>query len=168
MYRRMRATLAVVLLLLLPRCGGEGEAVPALAESYDSPEALARDVLDAIAADDGEALRRVMVNEAEYRELFWSELPERDDVPFEMAWQMNEAGSRKARNSVLSDFGGTRFELVSIELPGPTEEYPSFTVHFGARLTVRRLSDGKVGAVGILDVLAERDGRWKALNFGER
>lgn len=162
-----RATLPAVVasFVVTAGCGPEASAGPALAHSQESAEALARAVLDAVAADDAEALRRAMVSREEYRALFWPELPESDDMPFEAAWQMNEANSRKSRNNVLSELGGTRFELVSVEFAGGEERYPGFTVHFDTRLTVRRVADGEVGSLEILSVVAERNGRWKALNY---
>ncbi|MDX1567083.1 MAG: hypothetical protein R3223_04730, partial [Longimicrobiales bacterium] len=101
----------------------------------------------------------------EYRALFWPQLPESDDMPFEASWQMNEANSRNSRNGVLAQFGGTRFELVSIEFAGGVERYPDVTIHFDARMIVRRASDGRTGTLEVLSVVGERDGRWKALNY---
>lgn len=152
---------------MLTGCGGNASPVRTLSDSHGSPEALAEAVLDAIAREDAEALRSAMVTREEYRELFWPELPESDDMPFEAAWQMNEANSRNSRNGVMASFGETEFELVSVEFAGREEEYPSFTVRFDTKLIVRRASDGQVGALDVLSVVAERDGRWKALNFDD-
>ncbi|MFW6200113.1 MAG: hypothetical protein ACOC8K_06045, partial [Gemmatimonadota bacterium] len=121
------AAMAALLLSIPVACGDDASAGPVLANSHDSASALAESVLRAIARDDPEALRSAMVTREEYRELFWPELPESDDMTFEAAWQMNEANSRNSRNGVMADFGGTEFELVSIEFAGGSEEYPSFT-----------------------------------------
>lgn len=165
---RLVAGIALAACLLLGGgCGGEVSAGPALSHSYDSPEALAEGILDAVAADDAEAMKRAMVAREEYRELLWPRLPENDDMPFAGAWQMNEAGSRNARNNVLASFGGTRFELVAVEFTGSPERYEGFTVHVGADLRVRRRSDGREGSLDVLDVVVEHDGRWKALNFDD-
>jgi len=152
-------------LVMIGACGRDAAAGPTLAHAHDSPEAVAEAVLAAIAREDAEALGNAMVSRDEYRALFWPELPESDDMPFEAAWQMNEANSRNSRNSVLAQFGGSRFELVSIEFPGGVERYPNVSVHFDAKLVVRRPSDGRVGTLELLAVVGERDGRWKALNY---
>lgn len=165
--RAAGAALAACLLAAVSGCGGEASAGPPLTHSYGSPEALAKGVLDAIAADDAEAMERILVTREEHRELLWPQLPESDDMPFGGAWQMSEASSRKARRNVLASFGGTRFELVSLEFTRPPERYDGFTVHFGADLRVRRPSDGRVGGLDVLDVVVERDGRWKALDFDD-
>lgn len=164
-WKSVTALATLVVLAAMTGCGRDAAAGPALVHTEESPEGLARTVLDAIADDDAGALRDAMVSGEEYRALFWPELPESDDMPFEAAWQMNEANSRKSRNNVLSEFGGTRFELVSLEFPGGEERYPGFTLHFDARMTVRRVEDGRTGTLDILSVVAERNGRWKALNY---
>lgn len=156
---------ALLFLFVLPACGPDAAAGPALAHSQASAEALAEAVLDAIAENDAQALRDAMVSREEYRSLFWQDLPESDDMPFEAAWQMNEANSRKSRNNVFSEFGGTRFELVSVDFAGGEERYPDFTIHFDTKLLVRRVEDGRIGTLEVLSVVAERDGRWKALNY---
>ena len=59
------------------------------------------------------------------------------------------------------------FELLGVEFTDPPEVYETFTWHFGPRLRVRRLSDGREGELPILDVVLERNGRWKLMNFEE-
>ena len=116
---------------------------------------------------DREALRSLRVPREESREVLWPELPESDDMPFALAWQMNDANSRKGMNAVFGALEGQRFELVELRFEGEPEHYETFTVHFGAEMVVRRLSDGRKGTIELLDVLVERNGRWKAMNFDE-
>src|SRR5687767_12740935 len=65
-------------------CGGA-----VLENSQESPEALAHAVLDALARRDRTALQRLTLNEAEFREQVWPELPasrpERN-LPFTYVW----------------------------------------------------------------------------------
>lgn len=138
-----------------------------LTNAHVSPESLARAALDALAADDRKALSALRVDREEYERLLWPELPESGDMPFALAWQMNDANSRKGVNNLLADLGGTRFELVRIRFTGTPERYEGFTVHSGAEMVVRRRSDGREGRLELLDVMVERAGRWKAMNFDE-
>lgn len=148
--------------------GDEGPEAPmALSHTYDSPEALGRAVLDALRRRDRGALESLRVTREEYLELFWPELPERDDTPFDFAWQLNDDHSRTGISQALGEFGGQDFELIELRFTEPPEVYETFTVHFGAELRVRRISDGKEGTLPILSVVAERGGRWKLLNFRE-
>jgi len=162
---------AVVVLLAGVAAVGcvEASAGPTLSGTHGSPEALARAALDAIAEGDREALRSLRVPRDEYREILWPELPESDDMPFALAWQMNDANSRKGMNAVFGVLEGQRFELLELRFDDEKEpeRYETFTVHFGAEMVVRRTSDGREGTIELLDVLVERNGRWKAMNFDE-
>ncbi len=167
----------LAVMLFLVACGGgegsqdgpAGEAPEstALARAYASPSALAEAVLAALKADDAEGFNALRVTREEHLRLFWSELPESDDTPFEFAWQLNDDRSREGIGQALAQFGGQEFELIELTFTEPSEVYSNFTVHFGAELRARRASDGKVGYLPILDVIVERQGLWKLLNVRE-
>ena len=137
----------------------------ALAHAHASPQALGRAVLEALAAEDRQALRSLRVTREEWLELFWPELPEHDDTPFDFAWQMKDDGSRVAEATALEEFGGQEFEIIDVKFTEAPEVYPSFTVHRGAQLWARRVSDGQEGVIPILSVLVERQGLWKLSNL---
>lgn len=162
--RAPRRALLVLLALLVPitasACAENG-----LSDAYRSREALARAVLRAIADNDRDALHALRVTRDEHLELLWDELPESRDTPFEFAWNLNQANSRKGLRNALARYGGTEFELAAIEFTEPPEVYDTFTLHFGTRLVVRRVRDGREGELPILDVILERNGRWKLMNF---
>jgi len=109
----------------------------------------------------------LMVSSEEHQELLWEELPESNHLPFDYARDLNERNSGKAITQAISRFGGTNYELISIEFTGDTESYEGFTLHFGAVLRVRRASDGVEGTLPILDVVLEYGGRWKLMNYDE-
>lgn len=120
-----------------------------------------------ILGNDGDALNRLRVTRQEHLALFWPELPESDDTPFDFAWQLNDDRSRQGVSQAMAQFGGEEFELVELTFTEPPEIYPGFTVHFGAQLRARRVADGRVGYLPILDVVVERRGLWKLLNVRE-
>lgn len=146
---------------------GAADVRHGLADAAPSLDTLVRTVLDALHDEDDDRLRRLLVTADEHRTLLWPELPESDDVPFAFARSMNEANSRKGLTRALERYGGQRFEVISIQFTRSPEVYRSFTLHRGARVTVRRASDGRVGELPILDVVLERGGRWKLMNYEE-
>jgi len=169
--------LLVLLSTSLAGCGGEigsgrggvGEAQAAvtLSNAYASPRALGEAVLKALRENDKEALNALRITREEHLHLFWPELPESDDTPFDFAWQLNNDRSWQGVNQALAEYGGKAWELLDLAFTDPPEVYPTFTVHFGAQLRVRRVSDGKEGYLPILDVVVERQGQWKLMNFRE-
>jgi hypothetical protein len=138
-----------------------------LSNSFASPEALAEAVLQALEQEDREALLELIVTREEHQNLLWDQLPESSHLPFDYARDLNERNSDKAITAALDDFGGNEFELISIEFKEDSEEYEAFTLHFGAVLTVRRVSDSVEGTLPILDVILEYGGRWKLMNYDE-
>jgi hypothetical protein len=148
-----------------PTHAAEHTAAAALASAHASPAALGRAVLDALAAEDRDALRALRVTRDEWLDLFWPELPESGNTPFDFAWQMKNDHSREAERVALSEFGGQEFEFVDMKFTEPAEVYSTFTVHMGAQLWARRVSDGQVGIIPILSVVVERQGLWKLSNL---
>jgi hypothetical protein len=124
-------------------------------------------VLDALERRDRDALESLLVTSEEHRTLLWEQLPESNHLTFNYAWQLNKRNSGKAITEAISRFGGTHYEFVSLDFAEPAEVYDGFTLHLGARLTVRRVSDGAEGTLPILDVLLEYGGRWKLMNYDE-
>jgi hypothetical protein len=144
-----------------------GCSSPGLSNSFSSPEQLGQAVLDGLAAKDAEALWDLVVTPAEHRELLWEFLPESNTYSFEYVREWSERNSRDGLATALRRLGGTEFELIRVEFTEGSEEYPDFTVFFGTKLHVRRVSDGETGTLSILDVMVVYDGRWKLMNFEE-
>jgi hypothetical protein len=138
-----------------------------LTNSFRSSDALVNAVLDALERQDRDALESLLVTSEEHRTLLWEQLPESNDLTFNYARQLNERNSGKAITEAISSFGGTRYEFVSLDFAETAEAYDGFTLHMGARLTVRRVSDGAEGTLPILDVFLEYGGRWKLMNYDE-
>jgi hypothetical protein len=155
--------LGLVICLALA-CGGGDDG---LSYAKRSPEELAEAVLAGLEARDRAALEALLVTRDEHRELLWGELPERTYMSFEVARELNERNTREGLTRALDRYGGQAFELLDIEFTDEPEVYETFTLHFGPRLRVRRVSDGREGELPILDVILERNGHWKLMNFEE-
>ena len=138
-----------------------------LANARRSPEALARAALGALATQDDEALRALMITREEYETLLWPSLPDRKHVPFEFAWSVTGPRSRKARRLALADLRDVPLELVKVDLGDEVEAYDDFTLYQEARMSVRRTDTGEEGFLPLMDTLIEMGGGWKFMNFRE-
>ncbi|HEX6165036.1 MAG TPA: hypothetical protein VFZ31_16830 [Vicinamibacterales bacterium] len=102
-----------------------------LAHTFESPEALARAVLDGLGKRDATALRSLALSESEFRDHVWPELPasrpERN-VPFEYAWGQMKQRSEGSLGETLARYGGKPLRFVRTRFTGDTTAYQSFTV----------------------------------------
>ena len=129
----MRFGLLVSLLLIA------GCSTP-LSNSYDSPEGLARAVLDAIEKRDDDALRMLALDKDEFAEHVWPELPaarpERN-LSVNFVWgDLNQKSNLMLRKT-LAAHGGIRYVLTGIRFLGETTEYASFRVQRESELSVK-------------------------------
>ena len=89
--------------------------VPPLANTHPSPSSLASAVLDALARRDRAALEALALNETEFRDHVWPQLPasrpERN-LPFSYVWGELRQKSAQALTVVMSREGGKRYELI--------------------------------------------------------
>jgi hypothetical protein len=92
-----------------------------LGDALDSPEAVARAVLQGLAARNVDRLRTLAITEEEFRDLVWPKLPtsrpERH-VPWDYAWQDPHSKSRMQMQARLNEWRDQSFELVSVEFEG--------------------------------------------------
>jgi hypothetical protein len=118
---------------------GCGTPAPPIGGALPSPEALASEVLDAVAAGDDARLRALALSEAEFRERIWPELPasrpERN-LTADYVWKDLAQKSEASRRSMLARLGGQRLALRSVEFGGETTEYPTFSVSRQTELLV--------------------------------
>ncbi|MDP2469701.1 MAG: hypothetical protein Q8W46_02490 [Candidatus Palauibacterales bacterium] len=163
--------LAVLLLAsvtpALVACGGDLEARSGLGGAYPSAEAATQAALDALQAGDRAGLEALLLTREEHRTLVWNEMPEKNYFSFDYVRFLNEHNTRKAINRAMDRYRGQDLEVVSIAFEKETEEYSDFRLHRGAKLTVRRASDGVEGEIDLVDVFVERNGGWKPMNFVE-
>lgn len=130
-------------------------------------DVLVESVLDALEADDAEAVKAHLITREEYETLLWPELPDGQYTPFDFVWGLAAANSAKGTRQALATYGGLGLELVSVTFTEEPEEYPSFRLHPGVQVKVRRLDDGREGVLPSFDVFVEYGGAWKLLNLDE-
>lgn len=160
----MRLAIALLLSTCLAACA---PASRPLAHSYDSADALAGAVLSAIESRDIDALNRLALNEQEFREHVWPELPaarpERN-LPLSYVWGDLHQKSNASLGAALAKHGGKKYALRSIRFTGETTSYQSYRVHRDSELTVTD-NEGRDQPVRLFGSVIEKDGRFKVFSF---
>ena len=140
--------------------------VPPLEHTHQSPEALAQAVLKAFESGDHAQIAGVALNEREFRDHVWPELPasrpERN-LSFAYVWGDLRQKSEHSLEQALAEHGGRRYTLASVRF-GRTTPYDSYVVHRDTVLTVRT-SGGDEFDVRLFGSMIEKNGRWKVFSY---
>ena len=151
---------------VLTGCVGPSRT-PLLANTHPTPESLASAVLDAVARRDAATLRALALNEEEFRDYVWPELPaarpERN-LPLSFVWGDLRQKSEAALHDTLAREGGRQAMLVAVRFDGEVTEYPSYTVRRETTLTVRDAT-GATRTVRLFGSSLEKDGGWKVFSY---
>lgn len=159
---RRQFVIGAVGLLIVPACG----AVPPLANGYDSPDALAREVLDALAHMDRSRLESLALDEREFRDHVWPDLPaarpERN-LPFSYVWGDLHQKSHVGLSEALHEHGGKRYQLTRVRFSGRTS-YGHYIVHRKATFDVV-VASGASDALRVCGSFLEKDDKWKVFSY---
>lgn len=188
--KHITALAATVLLVLSihPQAGAETGAAHAatppvtlerpskypLADSAPSIEVLLQRVLAALAANDGKALRRLRVTEAEYREFIVPGSAKQGEpahvlgaTDSEFYWQMLNTKSAYKEAAVMKGFGGRRYTLKGVEYAKGHKQYAWFDAYATTVLTLAN-EDGQESEL-VLGSIAHVDGQYKFVGLnGDR
>ena len=156
--------------VLTAACSNPGEpsgsAVP-LSNTFESPEALARGVLDALAANDSDRLRTLQLSEAEFKAHVWPELPvsrpERN-VPFEYAWGQMKQRSDGSLQTTIGRYAGRKLTFRSTRFTGETTQYASFAVMRESEI-IAADETGRELILRLYGSAMVKDGRYKLYSF---
>jgi hypothetical protein len=139
---------------------------PALAHSYDTPDALAIAVVEALAARDRERLEAIALSEREFRDHVWPELPaarpERN-LPFSFVWGDLRQKSLAALSRTLNEHGGRRYHVDHVSFAARTQ-YASYTIHRDATVHVRDDAE-TTRELRVCGSMLEQQGRWKVFSY---
>lgn len=135
--------------------------------SLDSPETLARAVLAAVAQRDEAALRRLAVDEEEFRRHVWADLPasrpERN-TPFGYVWTDLRTKSDAGLAVMLVEHGGQVYDLEAIRFKGGVTQYKTYLVHRESILDVRD-RDGRRRTLRLFGSTIEKGGGFKVFSY---
>ncbi len=164
--RLVLSALVAVGLAVWAACGRAPSPAP-LSHTFDSPDALAREVLRLLKARDRERLAELAVDAREFAEIIWPELPasrpERN-LPLEYVWGDLRTKSRGHLARIVEQHGGRRYALVAVSHAGETTTYETFTVKRKTELIVRD-DEGRELPLRLFGSLLEHDGRYKIFSF---
>lgn len=145
---------------------GCAPAVP-LADTWSSAEEAATAVLQALGERDRARLMRLSLNEAEFREHVWPELPaarpERN-LPFGYVWSDLRQKSEASLAATLANHGGRQYRFKEVRFAGETTRYQSYAVHREGIVRVT-LPDGSEEELKLFGSMFEKDGRWKIFSY---
>lgn len=161
------ALVSAGLALAVAACGENLEARSGLSNPYPGDRAVIQAALDALADGDRPAMEALLLTREEHRTLVWDSLPEKSYFSFDYVRLLNEKNTEKAITRALERYGGQRLALVDVAYGKDAETYGDVTLHRGAQIRVRRSSDGREGEIDLVDVLFERNGGWKLMNYVE-
>jgi hypothetical protein len=137
-----------------------------LQRTHSSAEGAAAAVLEALAQGDRESLERLALDDAEFRDHVWPQLPaarpERN-LPYSYVWGDLHQKSTIALGETLAAHGGNRYELRGVRFDGATE-YRGFVVHRETTLRVRDASGGDRD-LRVYGSMLEKDGQWKVFSY---
>lgn len=157
---------AVVAAACTTPAGPSRSAAP-LSHTFESPDALARAVLEALGSRDAARLRSLQLSENEFRDHVWPELPtsrpERN-VPFDYAWAQMKQRSDGSLGETLGRYGGKTLRLVQTGFTGETTIYQSFSVMRESEI----IAADEAGRELILRLYGSamlKDGRYKLYSF---
>lgn len=141
-----------------------------LADAAPSIDALIGRVLDALAANDIDALHRLRVTEDEYRSFILpgsvrpGEPPTQyDRADSEHAWGMLNTHSLYVAKGIIQRYGGHRYRLKGTEFAKGEQSYAWYRAY---KVTVLTLEDEK-GTEGelVLGSIADVDGQFKFISL---
>lgn len=161
---RRAAALLLVVTAFLAACSRQPAS---LTSTFESDEAAARAVLDAMARRDEAALRAMAVTKDEFDDLVWPTLPvSRPEVgmPRDYVWEDTASKSRGYLAQTLAEFGGQRFELVNIEFRGETTDHGAYSVSRKSYLTVKD-GDGRERTIRLFGSMIRQNGRSKVYSY---
>jgi hypothetical protein len=143
-----------------------GCGAPPLVNAQRSAEGVASAVLDALARRDRAQLETLALNEAEFRDHVWADLPaarpERN-LPLSYVWGDLHQKSTASLTQTLDTHGGRRYELLGVDFEDRTD-YGAYRVHRTATLRVRDAS-GQAQMIRVCGSMIERDGAWKVFSY---
>ena len=159
-----------VAILMMAACStptAPARSAAPLSHTFESPEALAQAVLDALEKKDIDGLRGMALSEAEFRDHVWPELPasrpERN-VPFDYAWGQMKQRSDGHLQGTFARYSGKPLAFARTAYTGDTTRYTSFAVMRDSE-GVAADDTGRELVLRLFGSAVVKDGRYKVFSF---
>ena len=175
MRKRTDILLALGCAIAMVACLGQGLGGPGSAERLSNAEPSEQQLIDrflgALERRDPDALRKLRVTEAEYREILMpGGVPEGRPLKrpskalADLAWGLVDTKSRYYEQSLLAEFGGRTLRRKAVAYEGGDRRFANHTVHEQLRL---KLEDEVAGREVVLATgsIVEVGGRYKFASF---
>lgn len=169
--QRQAAVISLAIAIALTGLLGCGETAipdPLLTNAQGSPEKVCQAALDALAANDAQALNSLRLTRFEHDSILVPHMPVGQDTTghrdLELAWYLLNQRCEKGIRRALADHGGVDFELVSVRFTRPAELHGPLTVHRGPEVRVRD-ANGDELILGIFGSILQQGGSYKLVSF---
>jgi hypothetical protein len=166
--------LGVLVVLLAYRQSGEASPpederpLPPLSYTFDSPESLAKEFLDALYRKDVDTLKTFALNKEEFRLHVWPELPVsqiKKPLPFDYGWADLHQKSINSLKRTYVRYGGRELTFIRLEFEDETTQYETYAVHRDARVVVRDEETGREMRLDLFGSIMEKNGRFKLFSY---
>lgn len=161
----LAAIAAVLVLGIAAGCRASSEK--ALANTLESPEAVARAVVKGLSERNLEGLRALALTRDEFKVLVWPKLPasrpERN-LPMDYVWDELAAKSDASLRARLAGWQDRGFTLVSLEFKGTVTDHSTYIVHRETVLTLRD-RDGREEAGRLFGSIIQQGSRFKVFSY---
>ena len=160
----MKSLARLVLTALLAASTGCSRHLP---DAQPSADTLAAEVLAALERRDVVRLQQLALNEDEFRDVVWPELPaarpERN-LTADYVWRDLRSKSRVGLQALIAEYGGQPLQLVRVEYRGETTQYRTFLVRRDA-IVVARDDDGREQRLRLFGSVLQREGGFKIFSY---
>ena len=160
-----RISTCTALSLTILICACRQQPTP-LANTGRSAQEVAASVLEALAAGDRPRLEALALNEAEFRDHVWPDLPaakpERN-LPMAYVWGELHQKSQFRLDAALQEHNGRRYALDRVAFSATTD-YTHYTVHRNAVFHVRD-AVGAPSEIRVCGSMIQKDGAWKVFSY---
>ncbi len=138
-----------------------------LSATFESPEAVARAVVEGLRGGDLAALKGLALSETEFKHLVWPKLPaarpERN-LPMDYVWGDLAGKSDANLRARLGGWQDRGFVLVSLSFKGGVEDYGTFKVHRESVLILKD-REGREQTGRLFGSILEHQGRFKVFSY---
>lgn len=165
--RRRHAAGVVVLAAMLAVAAACRPPAPALSHTSHSPDALARALLDRLAARDQAGLEQLRLTRDEFETHVWPHLPaSRPETNMSVAfvWNRLDQQSDGRLAQLLAAHGGMPYTFVALEFRGARTTYGDVEVVRDSVMTVRTAA-GDIEQLELFGSMIAQGGRYKVFSY---